>query len=494
MASVNPPRIFFTVLVEKCRKTAFTLQTFEAFEYPSDGPRILRQCLYESVNDLISRVEGFRNKSQSPDIPAYQLQEIELESSYISEYIDNYITELFIPMLRDASIDKIPAELVSPLEEISLSLFPGCMLLIQAIPNLNYRFMDIAPKVLSLFQNLDLEELLSKNNFPNKLFVLQLPIDSAFGILPHCILGHELGHALWIQEGIDRILLPLINIEQKDLTKIVDSTLKALDKTDDLPHSSDIQIPLEQSRGFLQMALKARLITYCTRWIKELFCDIIGAGLFGPSFICAMGAFLLTFEDIDSPSEYPPGRLRLKITLRSILRSDPGFGYRKLNSMDFNQILSPMLRQWQQLLVAKSPQFDDPVFKLVMQTVVKETVIKEMIGKAKNTIENNRLKPGDFSKQVPYLARRINSMLPPNEYATEANNGFHPANVQSIFNAAWLCYMQELDQLSKKLPMSNEWEVRKIFYGLISLGVELNDIKGTWPQKRRAIDECLKRP
>lgn len=479
MASGDASRIFLDVLVDRCRFLASELDSLLARDYPSAAPNVLGNCLRKACQELLTRAKNLREAGQQIDrIPN---DEIMLEASNIYDFVDSATTVL-CPILRASSTAEVPSELVLPMERMARLMFPGSQVIVEATPEINYYFKELASNVRNLFSSLELDDILTQLAFPDELFRLQLCSNPPNGILTHCLLGHEIGHAVYEKKEADKTLLPLLRFDEEAIRRFVDSRLGQMREQISVePREAPMQLALEETRDFLQYMLKTEIGIIAARWVREIFCDIVGVGLLGPAFICSAGIFMLAFEDIDHPTlTHPPSRLRIQLALRALERDDPGFGYRRLLSGPSSDAVRSVTYPWKESVGTNVVRPTG-----VQQRVVFDAVYRlgdDIIRQAKRCLQGSFLYPGWFNREVPMLRNRIRGGLPPNEFKPSAGEKFNIATLQGIFNAGWLCYMNDLSHFGSLHADLTEEEVKSRFYGLIAKGMESSEIQKRWSE------------
>lgn len=485
MATNRAHIIFLDTLVERCE--SFTTESSEvnSLHHPSDAPRILTSCLCKAANRVTERIKELRRSY--PQASELLKNEIMAEASNISNFIV-FNSSLICPMLRNASIENVPAEMVLPTERIARLVFPDCQVIIECVAEHNYYFREIGNRILDIFSSADLEDILSQEEvFPSSLFRLQVCLNPPCGILLHCLLGHEIGHAIYKARGVSSNLLPSINFNEQAIIDLINTRFQQLQEDfATRARRAPTQILLDQTRGFMEYITKMEILRVSSKWIEELFCDFIGTGLFGPAFICASSMFLLPFTQIDDSSDsHPSNRLRVQLSINALERSDPGFCYRLLYKPNLKNDVEPLIKPWKQLIGVRYIPPQDPVHKIAFEAVVniKDKIIKE----AKSALGDKYFHPSSYSKEVPQLRKRLGGWLPPNEYQIKAGDKFSIASLQGIFNSGWLSYLEDMPNFISLLQRLSESEVKSRFYGLVSKGIESSEIQLRWGRAKSEL-------
>jgi len=486
MASNDATRIFLDVLVDKCRSLWSDLDSLLSRDYPSVAPEILTSCLLEACKRLLGRAIELRDVSQHDEQTTSD--EILLEASQINDFLDSTVGVL-CPMLRFSSVEEVPSELVLPMERMSRLMFREAQVIVEAVPEMNYFFKEIATDIRNLFSSLDLDDILTQLGFPDELFHLQLCSNPPNGILTHCLLGHEIGHAVYVKESADQRLLPLLSFDEQAMQRFIEASLREI--TDQVPDNTlgtTLQLTLQESREFLQYVLKAEVSAIAAKWIHEIFCDIIGVGLIGPAYISSSCIFLLAFEDIDyTMRSHPPHRLRIQLALRALERDDPGFGYKRLLGKPSSKDIRSVIKSWKDLVGIRPVRPEDIRWRVVFDAVY--SLRNEIIREAKQCLHDNILYPSRFNYEVPKLRRRIRDGLPPNEFQDDSSEQFKIATLQGTLNAGWLCYLIDFPHFIEIHSQFPEEKTKERFYGLVSKGVESSEIQRRWRDIQMGIQQ-----
>lgn len=482
MATNKAQAIFLDTLVERCESFVAETSIVKALDYPSKAPKNLAECLFEAAERINGRADELRQAyGQTNQIPP--LDEILAEASNIYDFVV-FNSSYICPMLRDASIGNVPAEMVLPMENIARLVFPNCQIVIGAVSEWNYYFREIGRRISEIFTNVDLDDVLHKKGLPSQLFRLQVCLNPPCGILLHCLLGHEIGHAIYKNTPtISGRILPHLSYDQSAFRELVNLRLQQLmEEFSKVSVQTPPQLILEQTREFAEYTTKLEVVTITSYWIEELFCDIIGTGLFGPAFICASSMFLLPFKQIDEASDtHPSSRLRIQWSINALERNDPGFGYRHLREDSGEVSFEPLIQPWKQLVGTKATVPRDAVHKVVFDIVTNTKMRDRIIKEAKLALGDTFFHPRDFKKEVFPLRERLRNWLPPNEYQTTAGNPFTRGSLQGIFNAGWLSYIEDMPQFMKLFKRRlSENEIKSRFYGLVSKGIESSQIQLRW--------------
>jgi hypothetical protein len=446
--------------------------------YPSAGPKDLLQCIIKASEILTTNIQTIITESAIGTIP---VEDLLSQASDIYDFIDSFQSQI-LPIIRSSDSQSVPSELVRPFERIASSVFPTCKLMVSSVPENNYYFSEISPTINELFNSLKLDTVLNEFKMGSSdIFHLQLSNNPPCNILSHCLLGHEIGHAIYQKNDVEKAISPYIQFDDKVIKHTADSIFQSV--MANLSSSAQPQqIGLQQTRESIEYLTKIQLPLITASWAEELFCDFVGVGLFGPAFICSLSILLLPFEDIDTPSDsYPPSRLRVQSCLTALNRNDPdnpGYGYKKLYESKRNNEYDSLIQPWKE---AVGPRFlwpSDEPYKTAYNMIQK--IKDKILLAAKQQLGQNIFTRAQFISEVPVLRKRLIDWLPPNEYQLKAGELFTISSLQAIFNAGWLSYLEDMPEFIKLFPNFTETQIRTKFYQLLIKGVDLANIQLKW--------------
>lgn len=480
MAIRKAEQTFLNALLEKSIYFKADVGRLLNQEFPSKAPRILSLCLLKASDRLIDRISNLISESKEDNANS---EEILGKASNIFDFVDFSTTHL-CPILRSSLSNNVPSELVHPLERIAWSLFPECQIIIGVVPEQNYYFTNISKKISELFDNLEIEDILTEEGHPEELFHLQLCLSPPGGVLMHCILGHEIGHAIYEKSGSANILRQLIELDDATISRLVDIGFgHYLQEISLNPEQRPPQLDLERTRQYIEYTTRLNLPKVISSWVQEIYCDIIGAGIFGPSFACALSVFLLPFSDIDEPQDtHPCHRLRMQVCLHALDRSDPGFGYRKLQGHESRTEFEAMTLLWKDMVGTRAHPPENLIAKAVFKAVVK--MRNNIILEAKTALNGKYFPPIKFKKSISLLRKRIYDWLPPNEYQNNIGDEFTVASLEEIFNAGWLTYLHDMEHVKEILKDFSEEKILGKYQALLLKGIESSDIQIRWLEQK----------
>ena len=215
------------------------------------------------------------------------------------------------------------------------------------------------------------------------------------------------------------------------------------------------------------------------RWVRELFCDVVGVGMFGPAFICSISLFTLPGRDPSHCSDtHPQDTMRVQLCLRSLFDKRNGFAY----PVDVDDWGTSMTGPWKSYAQENAGAPTSPTFSITFKAVAK--LGAEIIGQAKKALgPSNIFNQKVFAYWVPDLVHRIVSGLPPNE-VRRADSKFEVAGFPAMMNAAWYVYLFNLTALQLRMPGLEPAALKTRFYGLVSKGIDAAELQMRWQEAK----------
>jgi len=142
-------------------------------------------------------------------------------------------------------------------------------------------------------------------NFKRRIFNIVFPRTLKHHVLLHPILGHELGHAATTVPSMDDALSRMV------LTRLEEGPLESEAKL-----TSWIDNTPTDSTKYTADMIEEMLYS----WTEELFCDLFGLMLFGPSFVAAHYSLLSAIDPrgFDLGDEHPPNMTRFDMLLKAV--------------------------------------------------------------------------------------------------------------------------------------------------------------------------------
>ena len=258
-------------LLQECKNVRSLLRNTLRYTYSSESSvDIYRECLARL--DLIE--DGFRVlKEDDTDV----LQELWVQLSHLSVLIGrverSHIEEFSWPFAR--SLKELATNVCSSVDSGGPPLF-----LFSADDQLLSYEVETEQSAPGLLQR--------------PLFSINFPRSLKPFVLLHAILGHEIGHAAF---AIPKLAAQLRR-EVIDVL-IADSPLSDINEFEQWVYNTKSPLSIEF------MPEKAHV-----SWPEELYCDLFGMVMMGPSYIGANCSLLLPFDMRAVSNSHPPGLTR----------------------------------------------------------------------------------------------------------------------------------------------------------------------------------------
>ncbi len=269
-----------------------------------------------------------------------------------------------------------------------------------------------------------------------KFVVISFPRSLKHHVLLHTIFGHELGHAALFTtssgpELLKEIIEPIMQtknfVDEDALTvwlndKSAPTEIKSQLDSHKLNYGSDFKFNFENYQS----------------WIVELFCDLFGLVLFGPSFLAAHRALLLpsdssSYECNLPSSTHPPYAVRHKLMVE-------GFkilGWNKSVIGPENSALhAAEIRLINYLTNDNSSSWAEIIDINTLEVII--VSLQAFFAKYPSTAyaPPNAL-------ELSYLINRLNDRLPPiqEEIDLEGNPSFKPTHISHSMYAGWIYWL-----------------------------------------------------
>ena len=447
MRSIRSTHYLIDLLVDHCQAFSYHIEPLKAKQYASEFPSELIN-IFILLNDSIqAKIQLFKT---DPDFKSLTFDEA---SQHINRYFDLYTLLCYsASFIERSDVSHTIVELVQPIKrlmKVKLNI-EDCEVLIHPLPVFNYNFHNLGKTLQGVRRRLGITN--NKIKFSKHLITIGYPGLETGVTLSHSIIAHELGHCLYMEQNLNK------KIKVKPQRKKLNAFIKRISAGKTLDISDKSQI--------------TKLINgICESWVKELLCDAIGYCLFGPAFMFAQINLLpiihSTFDE-DSPS-HPSARMRLILMFKMLD-----------DESDYQNILRDKakrhLQNWRKITFSKQPRFSNQFFSLAGQSIL--DIYDEITITAKNAIGNNRIySASDHTNEINELVNRAKKFILPNEYIDSGE--VKVVCMESILNAGWLAYFEDLGKLQEKYNIK-EWECKRKFNDIISRALEMNEVQKRW--------------
>jgi len=442
-------------------------------QYPSEiEPELLR--FLDSANSLIrQQLEELKSDPGFADLPDREAETQLLRFSILYTHLC-----FAAALVEGASQTQAVAELAAPLKRTLVPVLGTANLLLHPLPEINYSFLDLGELLNSVVNEMGL----TQDALPRDLYAVGFPSLQEEWSLMHCIIGHELGHALYKRFRMVDKIGPLIRIDEAKINDLVGSIHR-----DVWGYEADAHAPVESQAQLPLGSVQLRAATYkavsrvLEYWIEEICSDGIGLHLFGPAFLLSAISFLANTRGLDYCSDdHPPARMRFRI-LFSLLRLRMPVGQSKNGPWSsyqpvLGQHVAAFLDTWESLVNAADVGFSNPYHAIAGSAIL--AVYPRMCARLQKLISQSlqydiRQHVGD----IEHLERDILLSIPPNE--VRGGDGMRPAALASIFNAGWRAYLGGVQRLAKENGWS-AWEAKAKLNQWVAKGIELAEVQTRW--------------
>lgn len=199
-----------------------------------------------------------------------------------SEHI--YLYSAVLGTIIRSSTTRNPFELYFPFKQIAKKFFPDGAVYLILSSEWNY---------IPFTYPLTLDEL------PN-FILIGMPAPEADNVLAFPLAGHELGHSIWRRkELVSKFSASALDLAKKRFQENPE-LLKAL-----YPNLTKEQFENDMFSSILKDSVISDIIALCVKQTEEVFCDLVGASIFGTSYLHAFRYLLAPTARGERSYKYP---------------------------------------------------------------------------------------------------------------------------------------------------------------------------------------------
>ena len=391
------------------------------------------------------------------------LSEQELETSIQGKTSLLPILHMLLEMVDRSDVSSVRPELLASLRRRIRLHFPQAEVILVSKIHLNYSIVEIRAPLESMLKQYG---ILLPSDFPQPLFLATIPAVEHDQALLHCILGHEIGHALYDSTGIESRILP-IQIDEQYLKQLKTGAVKP----DEGENADGSAQPLDEVSS--RSALTEGVNTTVTNWIRELASDVFGLMTFGPAFLFAFLHFTAAHQRLDSAGEtHPPGRLRLRLQFRLLDKNYPLDG--------FSPPTSSFLADWRQIAQAIPLPSSNPIEHLA-RTSITDDVLDRIVNAVETALPKGIAYRADrYRRSVTELVELINAHVPPSEVLRPGATSYEQTDLVDVLNAGWETLLGGFTNFKTGLKTPNDVQVQIKLNELLMKAIELHDAVLTW--------------
>jgi hypothetical protein len=464
------------LLISRNRSVLLAAEALLARDYPSEVPRKLIRCVVSATKRIDSEVSVLSERLKSkPEYSEVTLKEAKLRHTFLT-----YLQTVILSLVDGAETGKAPAEWIWPIQRIVEELFPGCQILVRSVHELNYFFTPLGKTLNKNFSALGMESILTENGIFKDIWVLGTSSFPPSGILTHCLIAHEIGHGIYETHLLGTQVMKFINEDAKAASEIVDYLASQMVESptgqDESSGITGTTLGTHIDRSWLELQVNARLKDIILFWAEEFACDIIGLLILGPAFLLSQLHFLFPLASADvGDIEHPTPRMRLRLSINTLLGTEEGLGYRTLKSVDIISVL----KDWQETVMSAEPKAHDPYYDAVYKML--RPALRKIVSLCKKQCGKFAYRPSRLDNDVPKLLARLNDGVPPNEFWDEQKKCFQPADMASILNAGWFAWVgPELPLPFISMPKQ---EAENRLLSLVEKAMEYSELTRLVPQE-----------
>lgn len=430
------------LLISRNRSVRLAAEALLAKDYPSEVPKRLIHCVESATKQIDSDVSVMSERLKSkPEYSEVTLKEAKLRHTFLT-----YLQTVILSLVDGAETGKAPAEWIWPIQRIVEDLFPGCQILVRSVHELNYFFTPLGEAINKKFTSLGMENILADNGLFKEIWVLGTSSFPPSGILTHCLIAHEIGHGIYETRNLGAQVLKFIKEDASAASGIVDylasQMVEGPSGQDESSSITSTRLDTHIDRSWLELSVNARLKEIISYWAEEFACDLIGLRILGPAFLLSQLHFLFPLASVDvGDNEHPTPRMRLRLSINTLLGTEEGLGYRTLKSVDIVQILW----DWRGAVMSAEPKTHDPYYDAAYKML--RPALRKIVSLCKKETVKFAYSPSRLDNDVPKLLARLDDGVPPNEFWDKQQQCFQPADMASILNAGWFAWV------GSKLPL-----------------------------------------
>jgi hypothetical protein len=128
--------------------------------------------------------------------------------------------------------------------------------------------------------------------------VIEYPIQEPASLFLHLIVGHEIGHAVIAEKGLDNDVFAQ-DPDPPRTQQLLQNAVQEYESVESQPPA----------------VARARIAASLRSWVTELLCDHLAFGFLGPSFLLTAAVFSTPFGGPEPSATHPPFTLRTRLLM-----------------------------------------------------------------------------------------------------------------------------------------------------------------------------------
>lgn len=386
-------------------------------------------------------------------------------------WFSQYLHQM-LDYVENADLTSTPHGIAAPFFSLARELEKDTEIIMRAQWDYMYSLLDIAERIRDVVSKSLPDHQDTIEGFPNWLLILSYPATHKENGLMHVLQAHEVGHFFDTTCDISSRILPEIDPEKLGLEGLVDF-LARREIGDVLQPDLFYHAALETSRG----RFRRWLLQIIQNWIQEIIADAFAIRVVGPAYLFALAEFCLSVSHLKVWDEYHPTPI---FRLNQLIQDIEDLEYKKILPSE----VVHHVKDWTSLISEFGDDEDNIIINILEKVLsmkspgvgckIRELVNEEVCNKGL------KLAPEQLKEELMPLISLIDALVPPIEIVDSEQCCSRPANVFSILNAGWICYLTKLDHLAKEfggeVTDSNKNQIVRILNQHILKAIEVNQL------------------
>jgi len=455
-------RLKLSSIGDRCEALDRALDALQSHVHASPASKLVISGIKLALKALKEKLKRFQ---EDPDLEVLKDNELELRIHTVSHTLP-YLHKI-LALIENSDVNAVPAELTAPIRRKIKDLFPSAEVIIVSSTELNYTIVDIMQYLKG-----DIWEKLGcqiPEGFPSKILRVSVPSVEHDQALLHCIIAHEIGHALYQENSLQKKIVDF-EIPPDYLKRELVAIYSEIAKTKE--QSPQGELPFDELE--FRQSVTSRVNEVLPGWIQELGADIFGLLLFGPAYLFACVHFSLATGTLDNVSiSHPANRLRLKVLFETLDARYPDGTMYSIETSRFLDVWRNIAHMEQQVGVIEA---------IAIYAIKEHDVLRKLQQEVEATIDAQHIFTKEsYSSSLETLCPLIDAYVPPCEFLGDRR--YQPAALVGILNAGWERFLSGLDKFRTHLPHSEKltpFQLTLKFNSFLLKSMELNEAIAAW--------------
>lgn len=437
---------------EICESLKSDLDRYENRGRVTSAGESIVEALRRGMHGLLGKLSQLESSDQLSLLP---INIIESRIHTATRPIQTFIE--ILSLLESSQIRDVPYEVASPLRKQIQELFPDSDLLVVSETQLNYSIIEIGKILKDQLSGLDCE---IPDELPKRIFRVSIPSMTYKEALLVSIFGHEMGHPMYKKRDVEESIS--VDVDKELLNDYVKEK-----KKEKVKHGMSIEKP------DIRKEITENINNTIKNWIEEIYSDIFGLKIFGPSYVYAFVHFISNISRLDSSkSSHPPPRLRLKFLIEELEKSFSIYTATSNKTRSF-------VKEWREI-GNKGVNFGEDEERIAYVSITKNETYNQIVQLVDRHIPNDmRYEDDQFKFDLDNLITPIYNKVPPVEIKRKGQT--ETTGMVSILNSGWDSYIRGLEDFEEPSESKeNELSVFEDFNRFVLKSLELSDIRESW--------------